>query len=103
MTPNPDLDLLAEQITTALMRRLAPTLAEQLRHHQERMSRTWLTPPIAARLVGCNDSVLYAALRTGKLPGNFNADSNGGRGSWYIRRSDLDAWADRLRDGVSTA
>jgi hypothetical protein len=43
MTTTPDLDLLAEQITDNLMRRLAPTLTEQLRHHQERMSRTWLT------------------------------------------------------------
>jgi hypothetical protein len=103
MTTNPDLDQLAEQITAKLMRRLAPTLAEQLRHHQERMSRTWLTPPIAARLVGCNDSVLYAALRTGKLHGTFNADSNGGRGSWFVRRADLDAWADRLRGSKSTA
>ena len=83
MSTTPDLDNLADQLATALLRRLAPTLTDQLRRHQERLARAWLTPPIAARLVGCNDSILYAALRSGELPATSTSSpaAAGARGS----------------------
>ena len=84
---------LPEQIAAAVVHRLTPTIIELLSRHQERMTRLWLTPPQAARLIGCRDQVVYAALHDGSLPGTFNPHSNGGRGAWHIRRSDFERWA----------
>lgn len=92
---NPD-NPIAEEIADAVARRLSPTIATELRRHQERVSRIWLTPPQAARLANCNDRTVYHALHDGSLAGAFNQHANGGRGAWHIRRADLDAWAATL-------
>ena len=96
MTDLDHLDL-ADQITDAVVRRLAPTLTSQLFRHQERMARLWLTPPQAARLAGCRDQVIYAALSDRSLPGVFNPHGNGGRGVWHILRTDFEGWAATFR------
>jgi hypothetical protein len=90
-------DQIADQIADAVIRRLVPTLTDRLVRHQERMHRLWLTPPQAARLAGCRDQSVYAALRDRSLPGAFNPHGNGGRGAWHILRSDFDAWVKTLR------
>ena len=87
---------LPDQIADAVVRRLAPSLGQQLARHQERMHRAWLTPPQAARLAGCREQRIYAALRNRSLPGCFNAAGNGGRGVWHILRSDFEGWVTGL-------
>ena len=45
---------LVDRIADAVAQCLKPTISDQLRRHQERVSRVWLTPPQAARLAGCH-------------------------------------------------